>query len=277
MYYQKGAVLLSAKNVQLAFKQKGKSDKVIFKDINFEVNDIMRPGVTQGQVVSLVGRSGIGKSTMIRLLAGLPIRESVVTGSILINTTQTPTNPGDMGIVPQNYYLPPFITVHGILKIAARNNRAFKGDQKVIAENVEEYLSIFELKDHMDKLPIQLSGGQKQRAAIACQLLYGSNFLLMDEPFSGLDPIMVDKTLNLLQRVSLMDELKTIIVISHDLRNCVAISDTVLILSNRDRAPEEGATIVQKVDLIEAGLAWQPGIKDTPLFLKAIRDIKTLL
>lgn len=270
--YEKRGVLLQAKNVGIAF-----GDKAILKDVNFEIHDIYRPGFITGQVVSLVGKSGIGKTQLIRRLSGLFIKNANLTGEVLVNTDQKPVKPGDMGVVPQDYYLPAHLRVKDILWYAAVRNPVFKGDRKTIIDAISMYLVAFELGDHRDKFPIQLSGGQKQRTAIAMQLLSGSNFLMMDEPFSGLDPIMVDKTTDLLIRVSQSDELKTIIVVSHDLRNACAISDTVFILSNRDRDPKDGATIVKKFDLIERGLAWQPGIKDLPQFLDAIREIKQLL
>ncbi len=277
MQYQKKETLLSAKGVGIAFKQESKPDKVIFKDINFEIHDIIRPNVVTGQVVALVGRSGIGKSTMIRMLAGLYIPGSVQTGSILVDAAQKPVKPGDMGVVAQNYYLPAHLKLKEILFLAAAKNKAFKGDHKLMLDAITSYLIDFELAEHRDKYFCQMSGGQKQRTAITCQLLYGANFLLLDEPFSGLDPLMVDKTTDLLLRVSRIDEVKTIIIISHDLRNCVALSDTVLILSNAGRKPEDGATIVKTIDLMQIDLAWQPRIKEMPLFLDVIRDIKNVL
>ncbi len=98
----------------------------------------------------------------------------------------------------------------------------------------------------------------------------------MDEPFSGLDFKMIDKTLELLVKVSHQDELKTIIIISHDLRNSVAISDTVFLLSNKGRE-DKGAVIVKEIDLIERGLAWHPEIKDSCEFDEIIKEIKSIL
>ena len=269
--YEKKEVLLSAKDLGIQFK-----DKVIFKDVNLQIKDIIRPGIITGQVVSLIGKSGIGKSLLIRRLAGLYIKNASLTGEVLVNKDQKPVKPGDMGVVPQDYYLPANLTVQKILWMAAVKNPQFK-DRKTIIAAMTSYILAFELGDHRLKYPIQLSGGQKQRTSIAMQLLSGSNFLLMDEPFSGLDPIMVDKTTDLLLRVSQTDELKTIVIVSHDLRNACAISDTVFILSNRDRSSEAGATIVKEVDLIERNLAWKPGIKEMPEFLDTIREIKQLL
>ena len=133
-----------------------------------------------------------------------------------------------------------------------------------------------QLIQHKDKFPCQLSGGQKQRASIIMQLLNGSNFLLMDEPFSGLDPLMVDKTTALLQKVT-DDELKTLIIVSHDLVNCCAICDTIFVLSNKGRAENTGATISATVDLLALDLAYHEDIKRMPQFHNVIDEIKNLL
>lgn len=270
--YKKTDLLLSAANVGISF-----GEKVVLKDINFKIHDIIRPEVTQGQVVSLCGRSGLGKSLLIKILSGLPISNATIEGTVLVNANQVPVKAGDMGIVPQDYYMPEHLKVAEMLAKSAIKNPLFKRDKKVIKDAVDSYIEAFELHDHRDKYPIQLSGGQRQRANISMQLLNGSNFLLMDEPFSGLDPLMIDKTTNLLMRVSQSDELKTIVIVSHDLENCIAISDTIFILSNKGREVGTGATIVKEIDLIERNLAWQQDVKRMPAFHDTINEVKTLL
>lgn len=96
MDYVKKQVLLKAAGVNLFY-----GDKHILRDINFEVKDIVRPGVNQGQVISLIGRSGIGKTQLFKLLAGL---KKPTSGSILLQDNK-PVQAGDMGVVFQNYYL----------------------------------------------------------------------------------------------------------------------------------------------------------------------------
>ncbi len=107
------------------------------------------------------------------------------------------------------------------------------------------------------------------------QLLKGSDFILLDEPFSGLDVCMLDKAVELLLQVSLSDELKTLIIVSHDIETSVAISDTVFILGTRPDKP--GATIKKEIDLIERDLAWQKNIKQEKRFLETIEEIKGCL
>src|SRR5258708_15022858 len=188
--YIKKEVLLEAKDVSLCY-----GDKCILRDVNFSIRDIVRPGLQQGQVVSLVGRSGIGKTQLLRLLSGLqqPTRGSItlherkpaeVGGGIIEVWRERPVQPGDMGVIFQNYYQFGWRTVRHSLLLAARKNPdlAEKADEAIL-----EYAKKFEIDDVLQRYPSQLSGGQQQRVSIIQQLLKGRDFLLLDEPFSGLD------------------------------------------------------------------------------------------
>ena len=273
--------LLSVSNVGLSFIDEHSSEeKVILSDINFKVEDIEQ----HGQIVSLVGKSGSGKTQLIRMLSGLYIPNSIRRGEILIHHDKvqgvhqlTPVKEGDMGIVFQDYYMPEHLTIRKMLVKSANKNPDYKGDKKVISDAIDYYLNLFELLEHQDKYPCQLSGGQKQRASIILQLLNGSCFLLLDEPFSGLDPLMIDKTTKLLQKVADSDELKTLIIVSHDLENCAAISDTIFVLSKNGRAEGTGATIAATIDLLEMDLAYHEDIKRMPKFHDLIATVKGLL
>lgn len=279
MRYAKTNTLLKATNVGLSFE-----DKVILSDINFQIKDIVTPDRTTGQVISLVGKSGSGKTQLLRMLSGLYIHNAKRSGEILIHHDKqacehilSPVKEGDMGIVFQDYYMPEWLKVRKMLIKAAKKNAEYKGDSKLIETIVDSYLNDFELYEHKDKYPIQLSGGQKQRASIIMQLLNGSYFLLMDEPFSGLDPLMIDKTTTFLQKVANSDELKTLIIVSHDLVNCAAISDTIFVLSNKGREQNTGSTIVSEIDLLARDLAYHPEIKLIPAFHETISEVKNLL
>jgi len=265
--YEKKEVILSVNNVNLSF-----GEKKVLSDINFQIKDIVRPNTIQGQVASFIGESGVGKSQLFMILSGI---NKPTSGEVLINADQRNVVAGDMGIVTQDYYLFPWRKIKDSLKMSAKKNPNLKSD-KDIDSLIAEYVEDFRLKELVNRFPMELSGGQRQRACIAQQLLNGSDFLLMDEPFSGLDFKMIDRTLELLVKVSHQDELKTIIIISHDLRNSVAISDTVFLLSNKGRE-DKGSTIVKEIDLMERGLAWHPEIKDTCEFDDVIKEIKDLL
>jgi polar amino acid transport system ATP-binding protein/sulfate transport system ATP-binding protein/NitT/TauT family transport system ATP-binding protein len=181
--------------------------------------------------------------------------------------------PGDMGVVPQDYYLFEWRKIRKILEMAVAKNKQVKpSDRKDI---IDQYVSDFGLKDHLDQYPMQLSGGQRQRVSIIQQLINGSNFLLLDEPFSGLDAVSIKQVIDVLVKVSLSDELKTLIIVSHDLLNTLAISDCAYILG---REPgKDGATITHTIDLIEKDMCWKPEIKKTIEFQKMVADIEKLL
>ena len=194
------------------------------------------------------------------------------TGSIVIEG-KTNTQLGEMGVVFQDYYIYPWRRVSKVLYLATLKNPNIKEiDRK---NEVEKIVSEFNLGEHLNKFPCQLSGGQRQRVAIAEQILNGSEFLLLDEPFSGLDLIMLEKVFDTLIKVSMLDEKKTIIIISHDLSNCIALSDTVHIL-NKPIA-DRGATIVNSIDLADRGLAWTPGVKDLPEFRETLNEVKNYM
>ena len=231
-------------------------------------NDITRPDLAQGQVVSLIGRSGVGKTQLFRILSGL-LRPT--SGTIKIDVDQHLVQPGEVGIVPQNYVLFNHRTVLENLKIGFRNC-IDKNTDKRKEEIIYEYCNIFDLKDHLKKYPMQLSGGQRQRVSIIQQVLTGNKFILLDEPFSGLDILMVDKVVNLLIKVSTLNELNTLVIVSHDAENAMAISDTVFILAKEEG--KEGATITEKIDLMEMDLAWKPDIKLKPKFQELVDSIK---
>jgi len=262
MQFLKADTLLKVENIHKSY-----DGKVVLRDINLEIKDIIRPGLAQGQVVSLVGQSGMGKSTLFDIMSGTLQADS---GKVMVGKDLRPAQIGEMGVVFQDYYIYPWRKVKKILQFAvSKNPKISPGDQeKAIVEIADK----FQLTDHLSKFPSQLSGGQKQRVSIAEQLLIGNDFILLDEPFSGLDGIMVDKVTELLDTVSQNDELKTLIIISHDLSNSLAISDTVFILSKQEGKP--GATITREIDLISRGLCWQKGIKDTSEFRELLKEVK---
>jgi ABC-type nitrate/sulfonate/bicarbonate transport system ATPase subunit len=261
--HTKAEVLLKAENVNLSL-----SGRPILRDVNFNIKNIIRPGLSQGQVVTLIGRSGIGKTQLFKILSGL---QEPGSGTVTIGHNKT-VKPGDMGVIFQNYYLFEWRTIYSSLMMAARQNKSLQGQEK---SSIEKYVSDFGLKDILGHYPAQLSGGQRQRVSIIQQLLKGSDFLLLDEPFSGLDICMLDKVVDLLRQVSLSDELKTLIIVSHDISTAVSISDTVFILGCQQGVA--GATILKEIDLIERDLAWRTDLKNDRAFLETIDEIKDCL
>jgi ABC-type nitrate/sulfonate/bicarbonate transport system ATPase subunit len=265
---RKEEILLSVKDLNLTYG-KGAKAKPILSNINLQITDRHRDGLAQGQITSLIGRSGIGKSQLFRIIAGFneikTTDEKTMSGEVLINIEQKPVKLRDVGYVTQNYKLLEHRTV--------RKNLQFTGASN---DQINDYCNQFDLLQHLDKYPMELSGGQRQRTAILQQVLVGNTTILLDEPFSGLDEIMLRKTINLLLKISLLNELQTLIIISHDIENSLAISDRAFLLTKEENM---GATIKEenKFDLVNMGLAWNPNIKDVPQFRELLNTIKSRL
>jgi ABC-type nitrate/sulfonate/bicarbonate transport system ATPase subunit len=237
--------------------------KPILKNVKQKIRNITRPGVEQGQVVAILGPSGIGKSTLFELIAGLltPTKGSIKTFDRAKNAL-VPIQAGMIGMVYQTYDLFPFLTVKKQLELGARKG-GFSGKQA--EEKVQFHLNHFRLAEHAQKYPNQLSGGQRQRLSIAQQLLCSNMVLLMDEPFSGLDPLIKQDICDLIAQIAQIDELQTIIIISHDIEPTLSIADTVWLLG---KTPHGSATIVESIDLMSKGLCWEKGIEEHPEFQK---------
>jgi NitT/TauT family transport system ATP-binding protein len=260
--------ILKVENVSMSL-----GGKLILRDLNLEIKDLVRPGMTQGQVVALLGPSGVGKTTLFRILAGLDTPD---TGTVTIETECIPVQRGMVGVVAQHYPLFPHRTVLGNLTVAGRQAKLSSGEALAKAQ---ELLKRFGLEEQGTKYPPQLSGGQRQRVAIAQQFMCSDHFLLMDEPFSGLDIVAVDQVVKLITDIAATDELKTFILVTHDVAAAIEVADTIWIMG-RDRAPDgsiiPGARIQQTYNLVERGLAWREGVTNTPEYLELYREIREI-
>lgn len=150
-------------------------------------------------MVGFLGPSGIGKTQLFRIIAGLTQPTS---GFVVLNSMNRSVQAGEVGVVAQSYPLFEHRTVLSNLLLAAAQKEK---DGKVARDKAVDYLEKFELAERRNLYPAQLSGGQRQRVAIIQQILCSEHFLLMDEPFSGLDMVMLEKTCALIQQVANMD------------------------------------------------------------------------
>jgi ABC-type nitrate/sulfonate/bicarbonate transport system ATPase subunit len=251
-YYRDNA-LIAIENLNISF-----DTNVILRDVNLSVFDLHRTDVQQGQVVSILGPSGCGKTQLLKCISGLM---KPTAGEILLTEERTPVSAGDVGFVFQHYPLMQHRTIMQNLRIAANN--AGKPQTEI-----DKLLNEFGLFDKADLYPAQLSGGQRQRISIIQQILCSEHFLLMDEPFSGLDIVSKQKMMDLILQISLLHEHNTIIITTHDIEAAVAISDTIWVLGHeyKDNVLVPGATVLRVVDLIERGLTWNPDARHHPNF-----------
>jgi ABC-type nitrate/sulfonate/bicarbonate transport system ATPase subunit len=150
-------------------------------------------------------------------------------------------------------------------------------DPEKAKERALKYLDEFDLVKQGLAWPVQLSGGQRQRVAILQQLMRERHFIILDEPFSGLDPVNITNVIKLISDVANQHTLNTFLVITHDVTSALIISDHVYLLG-RDRdekgVPIPGARVMKEYDLVAEGLAYRPDIEDIPRFAEIRKEIK---
>jgi len=176
--------------------------------------------VKAGEFIAIVGGSGCGKSSLLRIIAGL---ETVEAGRVSLDGVPI-IHPGiDRGLVFQEHRLFPWLTVF--------DNVAF-GLEEVAEDEVLHYTRLVGLQGFEEAYPHQLSGGMAQRAAIARALINRPRVLLLDEPFGALDAFT---------RMQLQEEIlsiwrsegTTVVLVTHDIEEAVFLSDRVAVMSNR--------------------------------------------
>jgi len=244
----------------------------ILKDVSAEIKKIVRPGHKQGQVVGLLGPSGVGKTTLFCILAGLIKPDS---GEVRVGDGMA-LKRGSVGVVAQNYPLFAHRTVLGNLLVGGRQAGLTHPEA---LEKSNALLKRFDMEDCARKYPVQLSGGQRQRIAIGQQFMCSEHFILMDEPFSGLDLVAVARVSDFITEVAESDDLKTFILVTHDIAAAIEVCDTIWLLG-RERDAEgkaiPGASIQQTYNLIERGLAWHKNVTSTPEFLALLKEIRDI-
>jgi sulfate transport system ATP-binding protein len=200
----------------------------ILNDINFEV--------AEGESLVLLGASGSGKTTILRIIAGL---EEPDAGEVILHgreVTDLPARERGVGVIFQDYALFPKMTVERNIGYGLRIRRR---PRKEIKETVDRLLALIKMEEHRHKYPSQLSGGQRQRVAIARTLAYKPEVLLFDEPFGALDANT---------RVRLRREIRALlrevnvpaIFITHDQEEALEIGDRIAVL-NVGRIEQVGA------------------------------------
>lgn len=196
-------------------------------DFNFEVQ--------QGSVVAILGPSGAGKSTLLNLLAGFI---APTQGDIRINQVsivdKTP-HQRPLSILFQNNNLFTHLSAHDNIALGLHPGLRLNTQQKQRLQTVSEQVEVDTL---LTRLPEQLSGGQQQRIALARCFVQSKPILLLDEPFSALDPVL---RVAMLERVKSLAKLEnvTVLMVTHHISDALAVASDFIFVDQGNALPVE--------------------------------------
>lgn len=177
-------------------------------------------------IYTVIGPSGSGKSTLLRAIAGLLPGYQ---GELLFNGKSVHDKETLIGLVPQNYGLLPWKTVHDNIHIAMKITRTAGGSKQERKAQIDHWLSSMGISDLASRYPLSLSGGQQQRVAIARAFAILPAILLLDEPFSALDAI----TREALQQIFLNNWLAhpaTTLFVTHDVEEAILLGQKIIVM-----------------------------------------------
>lgn len=207
---------LSSKTTSLTINQLTVSfdKKPLFQDLSFSL--------PLGKWTCLLGKSGIGKSTLLRFIAGLAEKKAIhFKGACYLGNRLL--TPADLSYLPQQDALLPWLTVIDNALLGVRLRKKTVSREKAI-----RYLQAVGLSEYLQKRPSCLSGGMRQRVALVRVLLEDTPLVLMDEPFSSLDAITRGDMQNLALQLL---ENKTVLFITHDPLEALRLGDEIRIVS----------------------------------------------
>ena len=187
----------------------------------------------RGEFIAIVGPSGCGKSTLLKVVAGLIQANK---GRVIVAGDEVTKPLKIVGMAFQNATLLPWRSTRENvllpLEIVEPHRQKFRTDKKKYEELANELLDTVGLTGFGDRAPWQLSGGMQQRAQLCRALVHKPDLLLLDEPFGALDAFTREELWDVLQKLY-MERQCTVILVTHDLREAVYLSDTVYVMSAR--------------------------------------------
>jgi NitT/TauT family transport system ATP-binding protein len=181
--------------------------------------------VGEREFVCILGPSGCGKSTLLNIVAGFL---APTTGGVRVDGRLVTGPAPERGVVFQEYALFPWLTVSGNVEFGPRVQARPADARRRI---VDRYLDLVGLRAHAEKFPAQLSGGMKQRVAIARALANDPAVMLMDEPFGALDAQTRETLQDELSRIQRVEH-KTILFVTHSIREAVYLADRVVVMTS---------------------------------------------
>jgi len=189
----------------------------VLNDINLEVGE--------GEFLTVIGPSGCGKTTLLNIIAGL---EGYDSGDVVLTGHSVPSSGQDIVMIFQEDALFPWLNVQENVEFGLKQRHVSKEVRKKTAE---QYIKMVGLTSFAGSFLHQLSGGMKQRVAIARGLALNPRILLMDEPFGALDAKNRDILQRQIQEIHGQTK-KTIIFVTHDVREAVCLGDRVVLLTH---------------------------------------------
>ncbi len=228
------------KSIQVTDLTKKFGGETILNNINFS----SRPG----EIISIIGSSGKGKSTFLRCLAGLETIDSgsieirgkfLVRGGIYAPKKEQADILSNIGFVFQNFNLFNNLTVKENIEVPLKNKKICSKEE--LNAKSQHLIDKFKLTGRENFYPKNLSGGQKQRAAIARALILKPKILLFDEPTSALDKELTEEISQIIKKLA--EENYTIIVVTHQMEFAAKISDVILRLKNKNFYEEKNSII----------------------------------
>lgn len=208
----------------------GKSETLVIENLTFDVY--------AGEVVCIVGPSGVGKTTLLRCIAGL---QPLSSGSVKLDGVAISGPPKGMALVFQDYNrsLMPWLTVEKNVAFPLRNQK-FSREEKV--QRIQSALKAVGLEGANAKYPWQLSGGMQQRVSIARAIAYRPEILIMDEPFASVDAQTRFELEDLCLKVS--EEFGiTVLLVTHDIDEAVYMSDRIVVIGKKPAVVTETLTV----------------------------------
>ncbi len=217
MAYSQKDTICQLQNIGVTFGKN--SDHIeVLRNINLEIN--------LGDFICVLGASGCGKTTLLRVLAGYQIP---TTGSITVCGKPHNKPNADVGVVFQRPNLFPWLNIEKNVEFGSKMQGISKRERN---KKVSYYLDMVGLIDAAKLLPHQISGGMKQRAAIARTLAADPKIVLMDEPFGALDALTRESMQNHLQSIWERTQ-KTIFFITHDVEEALLLSTHIVMMQAR--------------------------------------------